>query len=170
MANESIIIGIDPGTRITGYGIVKLSGSSFIPVDFGCIRPPAELLLSDRYAIIFNALDELIKKYTPSVMAVETPFVQKNAQSALKLGIALGCALLAAKQNTLAVHGYSPRQVKCAIVGTGKATKEQMLLTVSRFLSLQNAPKPQDAADALGVALCHATYPKSVFSKGNREL
>ncbi len=170
MPSEEIIKGIDPGTRVTGYGIIKLEGNTCIPLDFGCIRAPVALALSDRYAIIFTCLQEIILKFNPSEMAIETPFVHKNVQSALKLGIAMGCALIAAKEKKLKVFGYSPREVKCAIVGTGKASKEQMQQTVSRFLSLKTLPKPQDAADALGVALCHATYPKSVFTNAKKEL
>jgi crossover junction endodeoxyribonuclease RuvC len=165
-----IIIGIDPGTRVTGYGIVELTNGQFRPIDFGCIRPPPHALLSDRYAILDEGLEMLVEKFSPDEMAIETPFVHKNAQSALKLGIALGCALRAGKKKKMKVFGYSPREVKCAISGSGKASKEQVLLTVTRFLSLKTAPTPQDAADALAIAICHGNYPKSVFSENTKEL
>lgn len=168
--NGIIIIGIDPGTRVTGYGIVELTGTQFRPIDFGCIRPPPNALLSDRYAIISEGLEQLIETFSPSEMAIETQFMHKNAQSALKLGIALGCALLAGKKRKLRVFGYSPREVKCAISGTGKASKEQVLHAVTRYLSLKSAPKPQDAADALATAICHGNFPKSVFSQSKKEL
>jgi crossover junction endodeoxyribonuclease RuvC len=153
--SEKIIIGVDPGTRVTGYAIVRAHHSSLFPLDFGCIRPPAELSLSDRYEIIFSSIQKLIETFSPKEMAIETPFFAKNPQSTLKLGIALACALLAGKTKGLRVFGYSPREVKSAIVGTGKASKEAVQFSIMRALSLKTAPSPQDAADALAIALCH---------------
>ncbi len=164
------IIGIDPGTRTTGYAIVEHSSGTFSPVDFGCVRPPPDALLTTRYAIIFESLELLLDRFCPTEMAIETPFINKNAQSALKLGIAMGCALIAAKRRGIKVFGYSPREVKCAIVGTGKASKEQIQMTVARRFVLKELPKPQDAADALAIALCHATFPQSVFTQTKKEL
>ncbi len=156
---NKIIIGIDPGTRVTGYGIVKIENSQFLPLDFGCIRPPAAKSLSDRYEIIFSSLQKLIDMFCPTEMALETPFIHQNKsrQSALKLGIAMGCALLAAKTKGIRVFGYSPREVKCSVVGTGAASKEQVQHSIMRFLTLKTAPEPQDAADALAIAICHST-------------
>jgi crossover junction endodeoxyribonuclease RuvC len=169
---RKIVIGIDPGTRVTGYGIIEVLANGFKPLDFGCIRPPVKYSLSDRYSIIFDSLQELLERYNPLEMALETQFVNKNAQSALKLGIAMGCALLAAKSRKMRVFGYSPREVKCFIAGTGKAGKEQLQYAVTRFLSLKTLPEPQDAADALAIALCHATWPTSTFSskRTNKEM
>src|SRR5205807_10039509 len=104
--DEKIIIGIDPGTRITGYGVILIRGTSMKALDFGCIRPPPKALLSERYLIIFESLQLLLEQHKPSEMAIETQFVYKNAQSALKLGIAQGVAIIAAKQNQLRVFGY----------------------------------------------------------------
>ena len=165
-----IIIGIDPGTQVTGYGIVEVTKGTFRPLDFGCIRPPSNALLSDRYLIIHENLESLIKQFCPNEMAIETQFMYKNAQSALKLGVAFGCALLAGKKQQLKVFGYSPREVKCAISGTGKASKEQVQNAIVRYLGLKAVPKPQDASDALAIAICHANYPKSVFHQNNKEL
>ena len=165
---EKIIIGIDPGTRVTGYGILKVKQNQFLPLDFGCIKPPAAKALSDRYEIIFSSLQQLIDTFAPTEMALETPFFhkQKNPQSSLKLGIAMGCALLAAKTKGIKVFGYSPREVKCSVVGTGKASKEQVQQTIMRFLTLKSAPEPQDAADALAIAICHITSASCLsFSK-----
>ncbi len=153
---KKIIIGIDPGTRVTGYGIISISGNVYEPLDFGCIRPPADFILSDRYHIIYNSLQKLLERYLPDEMALETPFINKNPQSTLKLGIAMGTALLAAKSKNMKVFGYSPREVKCFITGTGKAEKFQVQNIVSRLLSLKTPPEPFDAADALAIALCHA--------------
>jgi crossover junction endodeoxyribonuclease RuvC len=167
--NEKIIIGIDPGTRLTGYGIIKVSHNTLLPLDFGCIRPPADKPLSERYAIIFRSLEELLEAYTPIEMAIETQFVHKNVQSAMKLGIAMGCALLTGKLKGLKVFGYSPREVKCAIVGTGKASKEQVENAITRYLNLKHPPTPQDAADALAIALCHI-HSESALLKAKKEL
>lgn len=170
MSDKKIFIGIDPGTRVTGYGVIELVSGLFRPLDFGCIRPPPTAPLSERYTIIFESLEQILERFCPHEMAIETQFVQKNAQSALKLGIAMGCALIAAKRRSLKVFGYSPREVKCAITGTGKASKEQMQITVQRYLSLKTPPKPHDAADALAIAICHGTYPQSVFTPAKKEL
>ena len=162
---DKIVIGIDPGTRVTGYAILEICPTSVKPLDFGCIRPPPSYLLSDRYLIIFDILMALIQRYSPIEMALETPFISKNAQSALKLGIAMGSALLAAKSHKMKVFGYSPREVKCFITGTGKADKEQMQNSITRLLSLKKAPQPHDATDALGIAFCHANAPTTHFDK-----
>lgn len=169
---QKIVIGIDPGTRVTGYGIILIDGNKFEPLDYGCIRPPTDYLLGDRYQVIYEALQELLARFSPNEMALETPFISKNAQSALKLGIAMGTALLAAKGRKMRVFGYSPREVKCFIAGTGKAGKEQVQNTVTNLLMLKNAPTPHDATDALAIALCHASSPEvDVFTTGkSREL
>lgn len=160
---QKIVIGIDPGTRVTGYGIIACCGNQFEPIDYGCIRPPVDLLLGDRYHIIFESLQALIAKHNPTEMALETPFISKNAQSALKLGVAMGTAMLSAKSHKIKVFGYSPREVKCFISGTGKADKEQVQNTVTRLLQLKKPPTPYDAADALAIALCHLNTPSIEF-------
>jgi len=169
--SSELIIGIDPGTRVTGYGIIKIDNRSIEVVDFGCIRPPPQALLSERYFIIFESLDELMKGYNLHQMAIETQFVYKNPQSALKLGSAQGVCLVAAKKHNLKIFGYSPRTVKCSIVGTGRASKEQLLGAIARRLRLKEPPKPQDAADALAIALCHVQHSSSkLFSHTKHEL
>jgi len=164
---ETIIIGIDPGTRVTGYGVILSSGGTLKALDYGCIRPPPEGLLSDRYLIIHDSLQELLEMHSPHEMAIETQFVHKNVQSALKLGSAMGVALIPAKRRGIRVFGYSPRSVKCSIVGTGKASKEQLQGAVARYLKLTSLPKPQDAADALAIAICHAHCMQSQLSTKN---
>ena len=156
MTLSKIIIGIDPGTRITGYGIIEVIGTVYRPIDYGCIRPPANLKLSDRYLILFNAIDELMQKYQPHALSVETQYVEKNVQSAIKLGMARGMAIIAAKRHGLSVFEYAPTKAKLAIVGTGKASKEQVQGMVKMLLSLKELPTPEDAADALALAICHA--------------
>lgn len=171
-SNESqLILGIDPGSRVTGYGIIKTDGRFIEVIDFGCIRPPVTASLSDRYFIIFESLDALLQNHKLHHMAIETQFVYKNPQSALKLGSVQGVCLVAAKKHKLKIFGYSPRTVKCSVVGTGRASKEQLLGAITRSLRLREPPKPQDAADALAIALCHAQHASSkLFSHTKSEL
>lgn len=150
-----IILGIDPGTIVTGYGIISLLGSKIKALDFGCIRPKSKKL-SFRYRYIFEGLLELCEKYLPTAVAVEEQFVQKNVNSALKLGMAKGACLIAATLKDIPVYGYLPSQAKSALVGSGKASKEQVQSMCRHLLSLPNNPEPQDAADALAIAICHA--------------
>jgi len=151
-----IILGIDPGTRITGYGLIRLSKTGIEPIDYGCIRPPAALPLSQRYRIIFEAVEQLIHKFQPQAMAVETQFVLKNAQSAIKLGMARGMAVLAAARANIEVHEYAPKRAKQAVVGNGSASKQQVQKMIAALLRLPQMPEPEDAADALALAICHA--------------
>lgn len=158
---NSIIIGIDPGTAITGYGIILVNGSNFSAIDYGCIRPPAKLKLSDRYLIIFNGLEELLDKYKPHALSVETQFVKHNVQSAIKLGMARGIAIIAAKKRGIPVFEYTPMRAKRAVVGNGNASKEQVQGMVQKLLRLAEAPYPEDASDALSLAICHAQASNS---------
>lgn len=154
--DQQIIIAIDPGTIVTGYGIIKIVSSSYHAVDYGCIRPPAKLKLSERYLIIFESLEQLLETHKPHVLVVETQFVQKNVQSAIKLGMARGVAILAAKRRGLKVYEYAPMRAKKAIVGNGRASKQQVQWMIQKLLNLAAPPHPQDASDALSLALCHA--------------
>lgn len=151
-----IIIGIDPGTLITGYGIIKVTGSTYQAIDYGCIRPPANYKLTDRYLIIFNALEEILAKYSPDALIVETQYVQKNIQSAIKLGMARGIAIVAAKKRGIPIFEYAPTKAKKAVVGNGRASKSQVQKMVQVLLRLAEVPTPEDAADALALAICHA--------------
>lgn len=170
MTTEKIILGIDPGTQVTGYGILKITKGKNAALDFGCIRPPSNAKLSDRYLVIYQALTELIEKHLPHEMAIEAPFFSLNAQSAMKLGMALGIALIAAKEQNMRIFSYSPREVKCSIVGTGKATKIQVQHSIARHLGLRELPKPYDAADALAIALCHIQASTASFKKTDKEI
>lgn len=151
-----IIIGIDPGTQITGFGIIKVTGNSYQAIDYGCIRPPAHYKLTDRYLIIFNALEEIIDKYAPDALVVETQYVHKNIQSAIKLGMARGIAIVAAKKRGVSIFEYAPSKAKKAVVGNGSASKGQVQKMVQCLLRLSELPTPEDAADALALAICHA--------------
>jgi crossover junction endodeoxyribonuclease RuvC len=150
------IIGIDPGTLITGYGIITTGGTGYQPIDYGCIRPPATLKLSERYLIIFNGIEELLTQYQPTILVVETQYVKKNVQAAIKLGMARGIAIIAAKRRGIPVFEYSPSKAKLAVVGNGRASKQQVQSMVQVLLKLASTPQPEDAADALALAICHA--------------
>lgn len=161
-----IIIGVDPGTRKTGYGIIKVEGSVFRALDYGCIRPPTNDKLSDRYLIIYKSIEELLGQYHPQALVVETQFVDKNVQSAIKLGMARGIIIVAAKQKGIPVYEYAPTKAKMAITGNGRASKYQVQGMVKSLLRLAEPPEPEDAADALALAICHAhSYQKNLSSK-----
>ena len=151
-----IIIGIDPGTQITGYGVIVVNGTAFRAIDYGCIRPPAGLKISDRYLIIYNGIEELLLQHKPDALVVETQYVHKNVQSAIKLGMARGVVIVAAKRQGIAVYEYAPSSAKRAVVGNGRASKQQVGHMVKALLNLQEVPTPEDAADALSLAICHA--------------
>lgn len=147
------ILGIDPGSRLTGYGIIDARGDRTVAVKFGVIKA-GNGEFAGRLGIIFNELRELIVQYQPAEAAVESVFVSKNAASAIKLGQARGAAMCAAIAAGLTVAEYSPRSVKQAIVGRGAADKVQIQHMVRVLLGLSEPPQ-EDAADALAVALCH---------------
>ena len=148
------IIGIDPGSRVTGYGIVDSDGRRHRYVDSGCIRVGSGAL-AERLRRIFDGVSELLARFSPDESAIERVFMNKNADSALKLGQARGAAICALAGRGLAVQAYSPREIKQAVTGAGGAAKQQVQYMVTVMLRLERQP-PTDAADALAVALCHA--------------
>lgn len=147
------ILGIDPGSRITGYGVVEVNGGTSRYIDCGCIRA-GEADLPQRLKIIFQSLTEIILDVRPDAVAIESVFMNRNADSALKLGRAQGAAMCAAVSQDLAVMEYTPAQVKQAVVGKGNAAKEQIQHMVKILLGLSKNPQA-DASDALAVALTH---------------
>lgn len=149
-----IILGIDPGTRKTGYGLVRKSGGRVCHVDNGLILPPAKADLPDRLAFIFEETRKLIARFCPEAVALEDLFVAKNARSSLKLGHARGVVMLAARMGDLPVYEYSPAEIKKAVAAYGQAAKEQMQKMVRLSLALPEVPA-EDASDALAAALCH---------------
>lgn len=156
---KTVILGVDPGTRISGYGIIQEEEGSYRPLDYGCIRPPTDFKLSDRYLIIFNGICELIQRYRVDAISVETQFVAKNAQSAMKLGMARCAVMIAGRNAKVPIFEYAPMKAKLAVVGNGKASKEQVQAMVQRLLNLHQLPDPPDIADALALAICHAHTP-----------
>ncbi|MGE0385689.1 MAG: crossover junction endodeoxyribonuclease RuvC [Gammaproteobacteria bacterium] len=148
------ILGIDPGSRVTGYGIVDVDGPRTRHVANGRIET-VDGELPARLKCVFQGVTAIIRDYGPTEMAIEKVFINRNVDSALKLGQARGVAMVAGANADLPVHEYSPREVKLAIVGRGGAEKEQIQHMVRVILALSEAP-PADAADALAIALCHA--------------
>jgi crossover junction endodeoxyribonuclease RuvC len=148
-------MGLDPGTAITGYGLIKYDGSRFSMIDCGCIRTSPESPLSERLQIIYRELTDVIRQYKPEQFAIEELFFNKNARTALAVGHARGVAMLAASSAGLPVFEYTPLQVKQAVTGFGRAAKTQVQFMVKAILALPEAPEPDDVADALAVAICH---------------
>ena len=157
----AIILGIDPGSRITGYGVIKQVGGKFEYLGSGCIRLQGDELAS-RLQQIFNGVSEIINQFQPTGFAIEQVFMAKNPDSALKLGQARGAAIVAATNNNLPVAEYSARQIKQAVVGKGSADKVQVQHMVTHLLKLTATPQA-DAADALAVALCHSNTEQSLI-------
>lgn len=155
-AHSRTILGVDPGTRITGYGLISVRENHYAPLDYGCIRPPPDYKLSERYLVIFDGIEALIERHQPCALVVETQYVHKNVQSALKLGMARGVVMVAAKRRGLPVFEYAPSEAKRSVVGNGRASKAQVQAMVQRLLKLSSLPHPEDAADALALAICHA--------------
>ena len=149
-----IILGIDPGSRVTGYGIIQVDDKRIRYVDSGCIRTESENMY-ERLAVIFENIKTLVEQYRPTEAAMEEVFVNANVQSALKLGQARGSAVAAIATSRIPIEGYSPRQIKQAVVGYGNADKLQVQHMVKTLLALDKTPQ-SDAADALAVALCHS--------------
>jgi len=157
------ILGIDPGSRITGYGVIDESAGKLQFVACGVIRTTSDYPFSHRLNEIFAGINEVIQTHEPVVAAVEDLFLAANPRSALKLGQARGAAVVAATQNGLATHDYSPRTVKQAVAGYGQAEKEQVQHMVKVLLALSGSPS-SDAADALAVAICHANQFQIITS------
>ncbi len=151
-----IILGVDPGTRITGYGIILVEAGKLKPLDFGCIRPSPKMELAQRYLAIFEGIEHLLKLHGITALSVETQFVRENVQSAMKLGMARAAVMLAAAKKKIPIFEYAPAKAKQAAVGNGRAGKEQVQRMVQIVLGLTSIPEPEDAADALALAICHA--------------
>lgn len=154
-----IILGVDPGSRVTGYGIVAISGNQRRYIASGCIRT-GQGCVSQRLRQIYEGLLEIISAYVPQAVAIEKIFVNKNVDSALKLGQARGAAFTAFAKYNLPLAEYAPRLIKKTVVGYGNADKNQIQQMVKLLLCLSDVPQ-SDAADALAIALCHASHLRS---------
>ncbi len=154
MARAKIILGIDPGIADTGYGIIKAEGSHLTCLAYGSIKTSTQTDLISRLESLHQELDKIIKKFRPDYSAVEQLFFNKNVKTALIVGQARGVALLTLKQNKLPVFEYTPAQVKSAVAAYGQASKLQVQKMVKLILNLKELPRPDDAADALAIAIC----------------
>ena len=150
------VLGIDCGTECTGYGVVELNTANELRcIAFGGIKLQRHAAMADKLRTIFRELSKIIEELCPEQVAIEDVFYAVNVKSALKLGQARGVAMLAASAHDLPVSEYAPLSIKSAVVGYGKAEKEQVQMMVSRLLRLEHIPEPADAADALAIAICH---------------
>ncbi len=163
------ILGIDPGIAIVGFGFIDKQGSKLTPVQYGCIQTEAHTPEEERLLHVYEGMVQLIEKYKPDAVALEKLFFNRNVTTAMSVGQARGVLVLAAVQKGLPVAEYTPMQVKQAIVGYGKAEKRQVQEMTRMFLKLQAIPKPDDVADALAVAICHA-HSYTLNSKLNEVL
>lgn len=159
-----LILGIDPGYAITGYGLIEETGGRLRPLDYGVLQTKSGLPIEKRLLSIHQGLRDLLQEYHPAMVGIEELFFARNTTTAIGTAMARGVAVLAAAQFSLPVYEYTPMQVKKAVVGHGRATKQQVQEMVRLLLHLETIPKPDDAADALAVAICQAhTGPRQDF-------
>jgi crossover junction endodeoxyribonuclease RuvC len=156
-----IVLGIDPGTAMTGYGIVEREGARLRALDYGCLETVPDRTLPQRLLLIYQAVTELIEAHRPAGIGVERLFFNRNVRTAFAVGQARGVVLLAAAQHGVPVFEYGPHEVKIAVTGYGRAPKDQVQRMVQVVLGMDRLPRPDDAADALAVAICavHAQRP-----------
>lgn len=161
-----LVIGLDPGTAITGYGVVRDDeDGGLLAVDFGVIETPSKLPMPERLLKLHQGLVEIISLHRPENGAVEKLFFQKNVKTAISVGQARGVALLALAEKGIPISEYAPMEVKQAVAGYGGADKRQVQLMVKALLNLDELPRPDDAADALAVAICHlhSAHMQSIY-------
>ena len=155
MVEDKIILGIDPGTNVLGYGLIHVKQNKLSLINFGIIHLSKLPTHPDKLKKIFERLDSIIKEYRPDEMAIEAPFFGKNVQSMLKLGRAQGVAIAASLSNNVPFEEYTPRRIKQAVTGNGNASKEQVAAMLQTILNFSEMPKYLDATDGLAVAVCH---------------
>lgn len=158
------ILGIDPGLAIVGWGMIeRVNGMTFRPIAYGSINTPANTPVSSRLALIYKNINHIIEKYRPDEMAIEELFFTNNQTTGIAVAEARGVILLAAEQHGIPIAEYTPPQVKQAVVGYGGAEKKQVIAMVTSLLRLPAPPKPDDTADAIAIALCHAQSASSLL-------
>ena len=151
-----IILGIDPGYAIVGYGVIEYKNNHFSVIDYGAILTDAGTPFNIRLEKIYDGLTSIIERHKPEAMAIEKLFYNNNAKTVIDVSQARGVIMLAAQKNGVPAYEYTPLQVKQAVVGYGRAEKKQVISMVTMFLKLEKPPKPDDTADALAIAVCHA--------------
>lgn len=150
-----IVLGIDPGYAIVGWGLIEYKNNTYKPLRFGAITTDADMDFNQRLKVIYDDITEIIKLFKPEAMSIEKLYFQTNQKTAIMVAEARGVTLLAAKQAELPIFEYTPLQVKTAVTGYGKAKKAQVMEMTRRLLKLPAVPKPDDTADALAIAICH---------------
>ncbi len=165
-----IILGIDPGYAIVGFGVLDYHNNHFSVIDYGAILTDAGTPFNERLERIYDNLTAIIEKYQPEAMSVEKVFYNSNAKTVIDVSQARGVIMLAAQKNRVPVFEYTPLQVKQSVVGYGRAEKKQIQEMTRRILNLEKVPKPDDTADALAMAICHAHSSGSLSVIGNMRI
>ena len=160
-----VILGIDPGLAIVGWGVVQYAANRFAPMAYGSIQTKAGIPVEDRLSQIYDRLSEIIEKYKPDAISVEELFWNTNVTTGIVVAEARGVILLCAKMHGVPIYEYTPMQVKLAVCGYGKATKRQVMDMTKRLLHMQEVAKPDDTADAIAIAICHAHTGASAIGK-----
>lgn len=164
-----IILGVDPGTIVTGYGIIELNKNKISHITSGIIKLSATKSLPEKLKIIYTELEKLIRTYKPDEFAIETAFYGKNIQSAMKIGYARGVSLLAAVNNKVLIAEYAPGEIKKAVVGRGSASKQQVAFMIKTILNLKKLKMKSDESDALAIAICHSFRLKTPSFKKSKD-
>lgn len=157
-----LIMGIDPGTATTGYGIIEIKNKAYRCIEYGTIKTSKETKQEERLKIINTKVNDLLKEYQPQALAVETIYFFKNSKTAIPVSHARGVVLMAAAEQSIPVYEFTPLQAKSATVGHGRASKKQVQEMVKLLLSLDEIPRPNDAADALAIAICCARMQNKI--------
>ena len=166
--NKMVVLGIDPGTAICGYGLIELVEGQLNAIKYGAITTSAKTQMQNRLEKIYNSVDELIKEYQPELIGVEKLYFGRNATTAIPVGQARGVVLLAAAKNCIELVERTPNEIKQSVTGYGGASKEQVIYMVTKLLKLDEEPKPDDVADALAVAICTLhTTDNFLWNKNN---
>lgn len=162
------ILGIDPGFGIIGFGVIDKDNGGVSVVDYGVVTTPKELEFSARLEIIYHSIGKIIDKFAPDQVAIEELYFNNNITTGIKVAEARGIILLVFEQHKLPIFEYTPQDIKLALTGTGRADKSQMQFMVKTLLHLQNVPRPDDAADAVAVALCHSQTNQNLRARNVR--
>ncbi|MCQ2452358.1 MAG: crossover junction endodeoxyribonuclease RuvC [Oscillospiraceae bacterium] len=165
-----IILGIDPGVATVGFGVISYERGSIVPIRYGVISTPAGQRLASRIHQIYHDMLELIDTFQPDIISIEELFFNTNITTGISVAHGRGAVLLAGEERGIPMVEYTPLQVKQAITGYGRAEKKQMMEMVRRLLNLSAVPRPDDAADALAIAICHARFSNSLLNNGGSDI
>lgn len=160
-----IILGIDPGYAIVGWGVIEYTANRFTVIDYGAVTTQAQTPFNDRLKAVYDGIDSIMKRYSPEALSIEKLFYNTNAKTVIDVAQARGVINLAAVQNNIPIFEYTPLQVKQSVVGYGRAEKKQVQEMTRVILKLAKIPKPDDTADALAMAICHAHASGSMLGR-----